>query len=157
MTPPLACSVLAACLLAESTRLMDEAFAVSMARPQARPYDTPCGECNGGSGNHHADCSKAVVCPECTATSGSHSANCSRSQHYVHTAVLECKKPGCHNTRIDRNTSQCGACKPPKHRELLKGQNLCPNCPYKGMGMPKGNKFRRLCRTCRQARGSKNQ
>ena len=112
-----------------------------------------CDECKATSGNRYAECSKAVVCPECEATGGTHfrgcsmavecdeckatssnhSANCSRSQHYVHTAVLECKKPGCHNTRIDRNANQCGECKPPRRRELLKGQALCPNCPYKGI------------------------
>ena len=112
-----------------------------------------CAECTATSGNHLAECSMAVECPECTTTSGAHAGNCSRSPHYVHTAVLECKKPGCHNTRIDRNANQCGECKKPRRRELLKGQALCPNCPYKGMGAQKGkHKFRRLCRTCRQAR-----
>ena len=71
---------------------------------------------------------------------------------YVAAPILECKQPLCRNTRIDRNASQCGKCKKPKVRELRKGQALCAKCPYKGMGMPKGNKFRRLCRTCRQAR-----
>ena len=129
-----------------------------------------CSECEAIEGQHFRGCPNASdaqvldwsririqKCDECkTTSSGNHSANCSRSQHYVHTAVLECKKPGCHNTRIDRNANQCGECKPPRRRELLKGQALCPNCPYKGMGMPKGknNSFRKLCRTCRLARDS---